>query len=213
MARTPRTRTTSKPAAAGMRRGIARGSRKLVTKSTPAKPRSSAAAASVAKSRRPAAAATPITKVSKDELRTQVEKLERTVATLRARSREAVRAAKQAAATIEELEARLATFERAKPPPASASPRRTRAPRRADLPSPDPKPARSGRGNFLSLERDPGDAVPPGVAVEEAEPMDEEAATAFENLHEHLHPEESSSSPDEPRRRRGAKSKQADEPG
>ena len=51
-----------------------------------------------------AAATAPAQKVSKDELRAQVEKLERTNATLRAKGREATQAAKTAAARIAELE-------------------------------------------------------------------------------------------------------------
>ena len=132
--------------------------------------------------RKPAAAPAP--KVSKDELRAQVEKLERTVATLRARSREAVRAAKQATARIEELEAQLAAR-----PAATASQPARRAPKpaaKADAPV-APRKTRARRGQAGSDERDPGDAVPPGVAVAEPEPMDEEAATAFENLQAHLH--------------------------
>jgi hypothetical protein len=35
-------------------------------------------------------------------------------------------------------------------------------------------------------EIDPGDAVPPGVAVEEPAALDLEAETALENLEEHL---------------------------
>ncbi len=62
----------------------------------PVKAPRTAAAKSVATQRTAAAAAVPAPKVSKDELRAQVEKLERSVATLRARSRDAVRAAKQA---------------------------------------------------------------------------------------------------------------------
>ena len=47
---------------------------------------------------------------------------------------------------------------------------------------------KSRRGQTLSDERDPGDAVPPGVAVQDPEPMDEEAAAAFENLQTQLRP-------------------------
>jgi hypothetical protein len=49
--------------------------------------------------------------------------------------------------------------------------------------SQQPKPARAKR---RSREIDPGDAVPPGVAVQEPAPLDEEAETALENLEEHL---------------------------
>ncbi len=40
----------------------------------------------------------------------------------------------------------------------------------------------------MSHDRDPGDALPPRVAVAEPEPMHEEATKAFENLQAHLHP-------------------------
>ena len=139
--------------------------------------------------RRPPAAASPAPKVSKDELRAQMEKLERTVATLRARSRDAVRTAKQAAARIEELEAELAA-KKAPKPEATASRAATRTPKPAPKAAMQaaPRKAKVRRGKTQSGERDPGDAVLPGVAVVEPEPMDEEAATAFENLQEHLHP-------------------------
>ena len=146
-----------------------------------------AAKPAVATRKAPSAPAAP--KPSKGELQAQVEKLERTVATLRIRSRDTVRAAKQAAARIEELEAQLAATQRrtSKPPPApSRTP--TRTPKRAAAAPPDPKPARSVRGRRLSAEHDPGDAVPPGVAVRGSEPMDKEATAAFESLQEKLHP-------------------------
>ncbi len=65
--------------------------------------------------------------VSKDELRTQLEKAQNTIATLRIKSREAVRAAKASAAQIGELEAKVAQLEKrlaaqqkpAKPAPAA----------------------------------------------------------------------------------------------
>lgn len=121
--------------------------------------------------------------VTKDELRAQVEKLERANATLRAKSREAGRAAKLAAARIEELEAQVTKLERSAIP--KEAPARTKAARSKAV-TPDPKPARSTRGRKPSGNQDPGDAVPPGVAVDEPEPMDAEAETALENLEEHL---------------------------
>ena len=186
MAQRARTASTTKTQASGAKRGRPPGSTsaKAAATAKPTKGRRAAVTPPAATRRRPAAAA-PAPKVSKDELRAQVEKLERTVATLRARSREAVRAAKQATARIEELEAQLAAK------PAATAPRAA---------SRTPKPAakadalmarrktRARRGQAGSDERDPGDAVPPGVAVAEPEPMDEEATTAFENLQAHLHP-------------------------
>ncbi len=186
MAQRARTASTVKTPAGGARRGRPPGSTstKAAATAKPAKGRQPAGPTPAA-TRRTAAAAALAPKVSKDELRAQLEKLERTVATLRARSRDAVRAAKQATARIEELEAELAAK-----PAATASQPAKRAPKpaaKADAPV-APKKTRARRGQALSDERDPGDAVPPGVAVAEPEPMDEEATTAFENLEAHLHP-------------------------
>src|ERR1700712_4272442 len=50
--------------------------------------------------------------VSKDELRAQLEKAQNTIATLRLKSREVVRAAKTSAAQIAELEAKVAQLEK-----------------------------------------------------------------------------------------------------
>ena len=98
-----------------------------------------------------------------------METLERANATLRAKNREANRAAKTAAARIAELEDQVAQLEKRvaaaqrKSAPSAASPRKRR-----------------------SREIDPGDAVPEGVAVQEPAPLDEEAETALENLTENL---------------------------
>ncbi len=185
MAQRAKIASTVKPPAGGARRGRPPGS-------TSAK---AAAAAKAAKGRQPASAppaatrrtpatAVPAPKVSKDELRAQVEKLEHTVATLRARSRDAVRATKQATARIEELEAQLA----AKPAATAPQPAdRTPKPATKGNKQAAPKKTRARRGQATSDGRDPGDAVPPGVAVADPEPMDAEAATAFENLQTHLH--------------------------
>ena len=119
-----------------------------------------------------ASAAPAAPKVSKDELRAHVEKLEHLVATLRAKSRETNKAAKAATARIAELEAQVAQLEKkaaAAPPPVRAA-----------------KPPRPARARHESREIDPGDAVPPGVAVQEPQPLDEEAETALENLETHL---------------------------
>ena len=185
MAQRARIASTTKTSAGGARRGRPPGSTsaKAAAAAKPAKGRQQPVAPP-ASTRRTAAAA-PAPKLSKDELRAQVEKLERTVATLRARSRDAVRAAKQATDRIEELEAELA----AKPVATASQPAR-RAPKpaaKADAPV-APRKTRARRGQATSDERDPGDAVPPGVAVAAPEPMDEGATTAFENLQAHLHP-------------------------
>ena len=114
-----------------------------------------------------ASTAAPARNVSKDELRAQVEKLERANATLRTKSREATRAAKLSAARIAELEDEVARLQ-GQPPEIdshlAASP--DSGPRERDL--------------------DPGDAVPPGVAPEDPNPPDQEADTARENLEAHF---------------------------
>ena len=106
--------------------------------------------------------------VTKDQLRAQVEKLQQTNATLRAKSPGPNRATKVAAARIAELEDEVATL------------RKQTASRAAS----------EKRGAKISTHRsrdvDPGDAVPPGVAVAEAQPMDEKAKTALENLEQHF---------------------------
>ena len=189
MAQRARIASTTKTPAGGARRGRPPESTaaKAAAAAKPAKGRQPAIAPPAVTRRTPAAAA-QAPKVSKDELRAQVEKLERTVATLRARSREAVRAAKQATARIEELEAELTAK-----PAATASQLAKRAPKpsaKVDAPVAPvaPRKTKGRRGQATSDDRDPGDAVPPGVAVAEPEPMDEEATTAFENLQAHLHP-------------------------
>lgn len=113
----------------------------------------------------------PKLKVSKDDLRAQVAKLEDTVATLRAKSRELTRAAKQAAARIAELETQLAT---------QTVPN--------TVPEQSARTVRGSRAAAGSRKRpiDPGDAVPPGVAVIEPQPLDEEARAAKDALTSHL---------------------------
>ena len=186
MAQRAKTARTTKTPAGGARRGRPPGSTsaKAAAAAKPAKGRRPAVTPPAATRRKPTAVA-PAPKVSKDELRAQVEKLERTVATLRARSRDAVRAVKEALAKVEELEARLA----AKPTATASQPARRapKPPAKADAPV-APRMTRARRGQAMSDDRDPGDAVPPGVAVAEPEPMDKEATTAFENLQAHLHP-------------------------
>jgi hypothetical protein len=120
----------------------------------------------------------PAPKLSKDELRAAVEKLEVANAKLRAKSRETNKAAKLAAKRVTELEAQVAQLEKeletsrvpvvARNEAKTASPsRKTRQPRTID----------------------PGDAVPPGVAVLDPAPMDEEAEAALDNLEHNLHGE------------------------
>ena len=133
-----------------------------------AKPEKAAAKPSVSKATATKVSAERAPPVSKDELRTQVEKLEQAVATLRAKGREATKAAKASAARIAELEDEVAALEKQVASQAASAKRSaTKA---------------AGR---KSRDIDPGDAVPPGVAVQEPEPMDEEAEKALESP-EHL---------------------------
>ena len=60
--------------------------------------------------KKPTVAKPPV--ISKDELRAQLEKAQNTIATLRTKSREAVRVAKASAAQIAELEATVAQLEK-----------------------------------------------------------------------------------------------------
>jgi hypothetical protein len=73
-----------------------------------AKPTKSVKAAAPAK--KPAPVRAPV--VSKDELRAQLEKAQTTITTLRTKNREAIRAAKAAAAHIAELEAKVTQLEK-----------------------------------------------------------------------------------------------------
>jgi hypothetical protein len=91
---------------------------KSTTKAARPGPRSAAAKPAktikaAAPIKKPAAAKAPI--VSKDELRAQLAKAETTIATLRTKSREAVRAAKAGAAQIAALEAKVAQLEKKQP--------------------------------------------------------------------------------------------------
>lgn len=115
-----------------------------------------------------ASTAAPARTVSKDELRAQVEKLERANATLRTKSRVATRAAKLSAARIAELEDEVARLQ--------GQLQGTTDSHLAASPDTGPQ----------ERDIDPGDAVPPGVAPEDPNPPDQEADTARENLEAHL---------------------------
>ncbi|TLU71242.1 hypothetical protein [Lichenicoccus roseus] len=143
------------------------GKTKAVTRATRAA--SNTAAAKPVRRTVPTPARDVAPKPSKEELRSQVETLTISHDKLRARLREANKAAKAAAARIAELEEQVARHEH-------------------DLASaavPEPAPAKAGRRR--TPVRDPGDAVPPGVAVETPVAPDEEAEAARENLEHHLH--------------------------
>jgi len=102
-----------------------------------------------------------------------VEKLERANAALRAKGREATRDAKSSAARVAELEGEVARLEK-------------KVASQAKSAQSPPKPRTAVRGKQRSAGIDPGDAVPPGVAVQEPAPLDAEAETARENLEEQL---------------------------
>jgi len=170
MARVVKATKTAKPAARGRKptRPAALTAGKARAK---AKPPKAPRVAAVAK--RASAAPAPAPKVSKDELRAQLEKLERANATLRAKSRDANRAAKTAAARIAELEEQVERLDKEIA--------------RQTVPSDGgPTAASAPRSTRRRRAIDPGDAVPPGVAVEEPAPLDAEAETALENLEHHL---------------------------
>ena len=107
--------------------------------------------------------------VTKDELRAQVDKLERANATLRTKSREAGRATKEAAARIEALEAQVAKLERAAI--RKDAPARTQATRNQEVAA-EPKSKRAARG------RKPGSSRTP-------EPMEAEAESELESPEAH----------------------------
>ena len=98
---------------------------------------------------------------------------------MKAKGREANRIAKAAARRIAELEEQVSQLEadaaKAAIPTAPVAPPATEA-----------KTARRGRPPGRSKVIDPVDAVPPGVAVQSPEPLDEEAASARNALDESL---------------------------
>ena len=104
MARVARTTKTRTPAAKGRKQ-----SRRPVatTAKTRTKAKGPATTRTAATSKGAGTALAPV-KVSKDDLRARIEKLERANAALRAKSRDAVRDAKSAAARIAELEDQVA---------------------------------------------------------------------------------------------------------
>ena len=122
-----------------------------------------------------AVAPTRVPPPSKGELRAQIEKLETANATLKAKSREANRAAKVSARRIAELEEQVAQFETAA----------TKVAASVATPS-EVNPVRRGRPPGRSKAIDPGDAVPPGVAVQKSEPLDEKTTAARDALEEHF---------------------------
>ncbi len=104
-----------------------------------------------------------------------MEELQAAKAALQAKGREASRAAKLAERRIAELEAQVEHLqgEAAKTAVPAVQEGEAKRSRRGRPP---------GRKNAI----DPGDAVPPGVAVLEPEPMDPEAEAARDALEENL---------------------------
>jgi hypothetical protein len=118
-----------------------------------------------------AATVTTTPKASKSGLKAQVETLERIVATLRAKNKESSKLAKAAAMRISEVEARLVELEE-RLVAASASALQLRGAEAI------------GIGSRVD-DLDPGDALPPGVAVQEPARLDEGAVAALEKLEDH----------------------------
>jgi hypothetical protein len=155
--RTARARKPGRPAAASAKPAVKGRTSKSVRAATAPK--------------RAPAALPQAPKLSKDELRAQVGKLERANATLRAKSRETSRAAKSSAARIAELEGEVARLEKKVASQAAAATR-------------SPKPRTSASSKRRSSDIDPGDAVPPGVAVQEPDPLGAEAEAVHEDPEE-----------------------------
>jgi hypothetical protein len=187
MARAAKTTATTKPAAGGRKSAspasITAKAPAKVTKPVIAAKRAAAIVAPVStghKPGRPAAAAVPAKapgkvakaaaapkpapalKLSKDELRVQVEKLEHANATLRAKNREANRTAKAAAARIAELEKIVAGLEK----------------------KAESQAAKGEQAARSSLAKRPrrGLPMPAGVADQEPAPLDEAGAALEEQL-------------------------------
>lgn len=172
MART--TQSVSRPAA----KTAAKARSIPGTKKTAAKPVARSAA-------RPAAAAVQ----SKQDLRDRIDKLERANINLRTKNREMTEAAREAAERIDTLEEEVAKLRAAAATPAKAAgPAKPALAKPAPVAAPATAPKRR-RPRTAAPDRDPGDAVPPGVAALDPEPMDEQAAAAKQNLEEQLAPD------------------------
>ena len=158
---------------------MARATRTPVATPSPARAKLKGAAAKSARKPSPSAGAIPVTatvpKLSKDELRAQVEALERTVAKLKLKAKAMRAAARQADDRMGELEAEVSRLEDALAKASRTAP--TKAPRAAGV---------RARKQSTPGERDPGDGVPPGVAVQDPEPLDQEAEAALASLEEKL---------------------------
>jgi hypothetical protein len=145
------------------------------SRAAPARPAEKAAPGRPTVAAPTAAVAARVPPPSKGELRAQIEKLEAANIALKSKSREATRAAKLAARRVVELEAEIVQLHEAAA--------KVVAP--AEPLSPVKLP-RGGRPARRSKPIDPGDGVPPGVAVQEPEPLDAEATAARAALEENL---------------------------
>ena len=158
---------------------MARAARPPVATPSPVRAKPAGTAAKPARKPSPSPGATPATaavpKPSKDELRAQVEALERTIAKLKLKVKVMRADARQADDRMGELEAEVSRLEGALTKASRTAPAKA-APRAAAVRARKQPAAR----------RDPGDGVPPGVAVQQAEPLDAEAEAALASLEENL---------------------------
>lgn len=171
MARTAKTRRTAKVAdkKRSPSRPITTGAK------TSVRPKGSALRKAHAPSKQVTTKKRSMPAVGMDELRVQIGKLERDNAVLVAQSKEMGEIAAAAAARIAELEDRVARLEKQLAGEATDA-----GNGQAESP---PRPRRR-RAHHREI--DPGDAVPPGIAVEEPAALDLEAETVRENLEHHL---------------------------
>jgi chromosome segregation ATPase len=170
MARKANTTKTTKSATRKRRplRSVATGAKAATSKKGATRRKVSAP------SKRASTMRAPAPTVSRDELRTQVERLERDNKMLRDQSKEVAEAARAAAARFAELEDQVARLE-------------TRLDAEsADVRKEHTASSTSRHRHTHRREIDPGDSVPPGVAVEEPAPPDLETETARLNLERHL---------------------------
>jgi hypothetical protein len=107
--------------------------------------------------KKPAPVKAPV--VSKDELRIQLEKAQNTIATLRTKGREAVRAAKASTAQIAELEAKVAQLEK-----------KSAVQEKPTSPAPTAKKPTKQRGRKATVKADvnvPAESADPALAEAE----------------------------------------------
>jgi len=169
MARAAKPTKATKPAAGKRKLGrpAAQAAKPAPKATKAAKPTKAAAAP-----KRASTTVAPVPKLNVTELRAHVEKLERSLATLRTRNREAGRAAKADAARIAELEQQVGQLEAKAASPTPAAKR-----------VPKPAPAAAARAKRQSRGADPADTVPPDANG--AKPPESEAEAAPESP-EHL---------------------------